>query len=93
MRDRAFRAFSERGAYPVAQVRTEIPWGELADFLNETSLNRRPADSFGAIGNAATHAMKPDWPSETSTGGCTRSHRSSRSGRGRESMARGQTGW
>ena len=34
--DRAFRAFSERGAYPVAQVRTEIPWGELADFLNET---------------------------------------------------------
>jgi predicted AAA+ superfamily ATPase len=39
-RDRAFRAFAERGAYPVAQVRTEIPWGELADFLNETVVRR-----------------------------------------------------
>jgi uncharacterized protein len=39
-RDRAFQAFSERGGYPVAQVRSEIPWGELADFLNETVTRR-----------------------------------------------------
>ncbi len=40
LRDRAFAAFSERGAYPVAQVRADIPWGELADFLNETVVRR-----------------------------------------------------
>jgi predicted AAA+ superfamily ATPase len=40
VRDRAFRAFAERGAYPVAQVRYDIPWGELADFLNETVVRR-----------------------------------------------------
>jgi predicted AAA+ superfamily ATPase len=40
VRDRAFRAFAERGAYPVAQVRSEVPWGELADFLNETVVKR-----------------------------------------------------
>src|SRR4051812_47646331 len=39
-RDRAFAAFAERGAYPVAQVRSDIPWGELADFLNETVVRR-----------------------------------------------------
>jgi predicted AAA+ superfamily ATPase len=40
LRDQAFAAFSERGAYPVAQVRADIPWGELADFLNETVVRR-----------------------------------------------------
>jgi predicted AAA+ superfamily ATPase len=39
-RDRAFAAFAERGAYPVAQVQSELPWGELADFLNETVVRR-----------------------------------------------------
>lgn len=40
IRDLAFAAFDERGAYPVAQVRSETPWGELADFLNETVVRR-----------------------------------------------------
>ena len=40
VRDRAFAAFAERGAYPVAQVRAEIPREELADFLNETVVRR-----------------------------------------------------
>ena len=35
-----FQAFSERGAYPVAQVRSEISTEELADFLNETVVRR-----------------------------------------------------
>jgi predicted AAA+ superfamily ATPase len=40
VRDRAFTAFAERGAYPVAQVRSEISREELADFLNETVVRR-----------------------------------------------------
>jgi predicted AAA+ superfamily ATPase len=40
VRDRAFKAYSERGAYPVAQVRSEISTEELADFLNETVVRR-----------------------------------------------------
>ena len=40
IRDRAFTAFAQRGAYPVAQVRPDTPWGELADFLNETVVRR-----------------------------------------------------
>jgi predicted AAA+ superfamily ATPase len=39
-RDRAFLAFAERGAYPVAQVSPMVPWEELADFLNETVVRR-----------------------------------------------------
>ena len=40
IRNRAFAAFAERGAYPIAQVRPDTPWGELADFLNETVVRR-----------------------------------------------------
>ena len=40
VRDRAFEAFSERGAYPVAQVRTDLPWESIADLLNETVIQR-----------------------------------------------------
>lgn len=36
----AFQAFSERGAYPVAQVRVDLPWEQIADFLNETVVQR-----------------------------------------------------
>ena len=36
----AFAAFSERGAYPVAHERPDIPWHELADHLNETVIKR-----------------------------------------------------
>jgi len=36
----AFRVFSERGAYPIAQERHEIPWPEVADYLNETVIKR-----------------------------------------------------
>lgn len=39
-RDRAFRAFSERGAYPVAQARADVAWPEIADYLNETVIQR-----------------------------------------------------
>jgi len=40
IRDRAFSAFSERGGYPVSQVRTDKPWAEVADSLNETVIKR-----------------------------------------------------
>lgn len=40
LRDRAFTAFSERGAYPIAHVRADRPWEELADLLNETVIRR-----------------------------------------------------
>ncbi len=37
---RAFTAFSERGGYPAAHERSDIPWHELADFLNESIIRR-----------------------------------------------------
>lgn len=40
VRDLAFTALSERGAYPVAQSRPDSPWEELADFLTETVIRR-----------------------------------------------------
>jgi predicted AAA+ superfamily ATPase len=40
LRDQAFRAFSERGAYPIAHARADRPWDELADLLNETVIRR-----------------------------------------------------
>jgi len=39
-RDRAFTAFSERGAYPIAHARADRPWDDLADLLNETVIRR-----------------------------------------------------
>lgn len=40
LRDQAFKAFSERGGYPIAQVRTDRPWEEIANQLNETVIRR-----------------------------------------------------
>lgn len=40
VRQRAFLAFSERGAYPFAHDRADVSWPELADFLNETVVKR-----------------------------------------------------
>jgi len=40
LRLRAFEAFSQRGAYPFAQARAEEPWERVADFLNETVIQR-----------------------------------------------------
>ncbi len=40
LRERAFAAFSERGAYPIAHARPDIAWAELADQLNETVIRR-----------------------------------------------------
>jgi len=39
-RNRAFAAFSERGGYPMAQARADVPWAEVADQLNETVIQR-----------------------------------------------------
>jgi hypothetical protein len=39
-RDEAFRAFSERGGYPVAHERYDVPWPEMADQLNESVIQR-----------------------------------------------------
>jgi predicted AAA+ superfamily ATPase len=39
-RRQAFAAFSERGAYPTAQERADVPWPEMADYLNETIIRR-----------------------------------------------------
>lgn len=40
IRNKAFNLFSERGGYPVAQVRIDRPWGEVSDQLNETVIKR-----------------------------------------------------
>jgi len=40
VRDRTFRAFSERGGYPLVHQRTEVGWSEIADQLNETVIRR-----------------------------------------------------
>ncbi|MGH9579173.1 MAG: DUF4143 domain-containing protein [Terriglobales bacterium] len=40
VRHRAFAAFSERGAYPVAQANAGEPWERVADLLNETVIRR-----------------------------------------------------
>lgn len=40
LRRAAFAAFSERGAYPVAQAQPDEPWERVADFLNETVIRR-----------------------------------------------------
>lgn len=39
-RDAAFGAFSERGGYPLAHLRAQAPWAEVADQLNETVIKR-----------------------------------------------------
>lgn len=40
VRARAFSAFSERGAYPLAQKAADLPWEEIADQLKETVIKR-----------------------------------------------------
>lgn len=40
VRNKSFKAFSERGAYPIAHVRSDRPWEEVADQLNETVIRR-----------------------------------------------------
>ena len=40
IREDSFRAFSERGGYPIAQARPDVPWAEIADQLNETVIRR-----------------------------------------------------
>lgn len=40
LRLRAFAAFSERGGYPIAHERSDAPWPEIADYLNETIIKR-----------------------------------------------------
>lgn len=40
LRQEAFRAFSARGTYPIAQVHADEPWERVADFLNETVIRR-----------------------------------------------------
>jgi len=39
-RVRSFAAFSERGAYPIAHGKADSPWPEVADYLNETVIQR-----------------------------------------------------
>ena len=40
VREKAFTAFSERGAYPIAHVASDRPWEEIADQLIETVIRR-----------------------------------------------------
>lgn len=40
IRDRAFREFSQRGGYPMAQARADRPWPEIADQLNQNVIER-----------------------------------------------------
>ncbi len=40
LRGKAFAAFSERGAYPIAQARPDQPWEKVADLLGETVIRR-----------------------------------------------------
>ncbi|MFZ5806932.1 MAG: ATP-binding protein [Verrucomicrobiota bacterium] len=39
-RDTVFKKFSERGAYPLAHLRKDVPWEQIADQLNETVVKR-----------------------------------------------------
>lgn len=39
-RDLAFRAFSQRGGYPMVHAAADTPWPEVADQLNETVIRR-----------------------------------------------------
>jgi predicted AAA+ superfamily ATPase len=39
-RDEAFARFSERGGYPLAQARYDVPWEHVADQLNDTVIRR-----------------------------------------------------
>lgn len=39
-RQRAFAAFSARGAYPIAQAKPDVPWEQMAEQLNETVIRR-----------------------------------------------------
>jgi predicted AAA+ superfamily ATPase len=36
----AFAAFSERGGYPIAHERHDMPWHEVSNYLNETVIKR-----------------------------------------------------
>lgn len=40
VRDDVFRMFSERGGYPIAHGAAHVPWGQVADQLNETVIRR-----------------------------------------------------
>lgn len=40
LRHQAFSAFSERGAYPIAQANPLQPWSQVADYLNESIIRR-----------------------------------------------------
>ena len=40
LRRQSFRAFAERGGYPIAHDKSGVPWHELADHLNETVIRR-----------------------------------------------------
>ncbi len=40
VRDTTFAAFSERGGYPLAHLRADAPWQQVADQLNETVIKR-----------------------------------------------------
>lgn len=39
-RDQAFRWYSDRGGYPMAQERRDLPWAEMAALLSDTVINR-----------------------------------------------------
>jgi len=39
-KDNAFHFFSERGGYPIAHTRPDIPWDIIADQINETIITR-----------------------------------------------------
>lgn len=39
-RDEVFGFFSERGGYPIAHIRSAVPWSAVADQLNETVIRR-----------------------------------------------------
>jgi len=39
-RDRAFRCFADRGGYPFAHARADVPWSMVASQLNETIVRR-----------------------------------------------------
>jgi predicted AAA+ superfamily ATPase len=40
VRDAAFAAFSERGAYPFCHVNADVEWAEVSDHLEQTVINR-----------------------------------------------------
>lgn len=66
---RAFRWFSERGGYPLAHERRDVPWEEMAANLRDTVINRVIQNDL-RLGEGRGSARDPRLIEETFRMGC-----------------------